>query len=95
MPRYYFHVKEDDDVLHDPDGKDCAGLVAAKAEAAAVARGAWAEPLVALALVLVARIPVPVQMLWRASVPKGPPDPRRRRPREELGGDARPTAGRS
>jgi hypothetical protein len=42
MPRYYFHVREDDDVLHDPDGKDCADLVAAKAEAAAVARGLMA-----------------------------------------------------
>lgn len=43
MPNFHFHVRDGDRLIEDPDGSELPGLEAARAEALAAAREAFAE----------------------------------------------------
>ena len=43
MPSYYFHIRDGDRLIEDPDGSELPNLEAARAEAFAAAREAIAE----------------------------------------------------
>lgn len=43
MPRYFFHIKSDDDFVEDPEGVDLTGDVEARQEAIDAAREILAE----------------------------------------------------